>query len=122
MTLRTTLANWLQRPIVRNGILAVIIFNAILLGLETSDAAMAAAGSLIVMLDTVCLAIFTVEIAAKLYVDRSRFWRNGWNVFDFVIVGIALLPFAQGLSVLRALRILRALRVISVAPSLRRVR
>jgi len=121
MTLRTTLANWLQRPIVRNGILAVIIFNAILLGLETSDAAMAAAGSLIVMLDTVCLAIFTVEIAAKLYVDRSRFWRNGWNVFDFVIVGIALLPFAQGLSVLRALRILRALRVISVAPSLRRV-
>ena len=42
-------------------------------------------------------------------------------MFDFVIVGIALMPGAAGLSVLRALRILRVLRVISVAPSLRRV-
>ncbi|WP_370274496.1 ion transporter, partial [Pararhodobacter marinus] len=50
-----------------------------------------------------------------------RFFTSGWNVFDFVIVGIALVPSGQGLSVLRALRILRVLRVISVAPRLRRV-
>ncbi len=52
---------------------------------------------------------------------RLAFFRSGWNVFDFVIVGIALIPGAQTLSVLRALRILRLLRVISVAPRLRRV-
>jgi len=50
-----------------------------------------------------------------------RFFRSGWNLFDFAIVGIALVPGAQGLSVLRAMRILRVLRVISVAPRLRRV-
>jgi voltage-gated sodium channel len=46
---------------------------------------------------------------------------SGWNNFDFVIVGISLLPGAGGLSVLRAMRIMRVLRVVSVAPSLRRV-
>ncbi|MEQ9260625.1 MAG: ion transporter, partial [Roseovarius sp.] len=51
----------------------------------------------------------------------TGFFRNGWNIFDFVIVGISLVPAAQGLSVLRAMRILRLLRVLSVTPSLRRV-
>jgi voltage-gated sodium channel len=52
---------------------------------------------------------------------RGRFFRNGWNLFDFIIVGIALIPATQGLSVLRSLRILRVLWVVSVAPRLRRV-
>ena len=82
---------------------------------------MAAAGPLIVMLDKICLAIFVVEIALKLFARGTAFFRNGWNVFDFVIVGISLIPATQGLSVLRALRILRLLRVLSVTPSLRRV-
>jgi voltage-gated sodium channel len=62
-----------------------------------------------------------IEIALKLVALGGRFFRSGWNLFDFVIVGIALVPAAQGLSVLRALRILRVLRILSVVPSLRRV-
>jgi len=61
------------------------------------------------------------ELVAKIYAYRGRFFLNGWNIFDFLIVGISLVPAGQGLSALRALRILRVLRVISVAPSLRRV-
>lgn len=57
----------------------------------------------------------------KLWAFRWRFFRSGWNVFDFVIVGVALIPESGGLSVLRALRILRVLRSISIVPSLRRV-
>jgi len=57
----------------------------------------------------------------KLVAFGPRFFRSGWNVFDFAIVGIALVPAGQGLSVLRALRILRVLRVIGAAPRLRRV-
>ncbi|KQI69998.1 voltage-gated sodium channel [Loktanella sp. 3ANDIMAR09] len=121
MSLRTTLAHQLDRRLVQNFILGVIIFNAVLLGLETSAPVMAQAGPLILFLDQLCLAIFVVELALKLFVRGRDFWRSGWNIFDFVIVGIALIPSSQGLSVLRALRILRALRVISVAPSLRRV-
>ena len=117
---RTALVQWLESPRVTNAIMAIIILNAITLGLETSKTAMSVAGGLIIAVDRICLSIFTAEIIAKLVAYRGRFFRNGWNVFDFVIVGIALIPSAGGLSVLRALRILRVLRVISVAPSLRR--
>ncbi len=102
-------------------ILTVILFNAVVLGIETSDTAMARFGPVILALDTMCLAIFVFELTAKIYVLRWQFFRDGWNVFDFAIVAIALVPAAQGLSVLRALRILRLFRVISVAPTLRRV-
>jgi len=82
---------------------------------------MGAAGTIILTLDWICLAIFVIEIALKLVAHGARFFRSGWNVFDFLIVGIALMPATHGLSVLRALRILRVLRVISAAPRLRRV-
>ncbi|MEM7319053.1 MAG: ion transporter, partial [Pseudomonadota bacterium] len=93
----------------------------ILLGMDTSPTLMDRFGFLIENLDQVCLGIFIVEIAMKLISRGWRFFTSGWNVFDFCIVGIALMPGAEGLSVLRALRILRVLRVISVAPRLRRV-
>lgn len=121
MSLRQTIAEFLDRPVVRRFLLGVIIANAILLGLETSQDIMAQSGELITALDTLCLAIFTVEIIAKIYAQRGQFVRNGWNIFDFIIVGVAFVPGAKEFSVLRALRILRVLRVISVAPSLRRV-
>ncbi|MFP4328077.1 MAG: ion transporter [Paracoccaceae bacterium] len=121
MGFRERLAEWLARPYVTNFVIGVILVNAVVLGLETSDTAMAAAGDLLVAIDRICLAIFSIEIALKLVAHGPRFFRSGWNVFDFLIVGIALVPAAQGLSVLRALRILRVLRVISVAPRLRRV-
>ena len=118
MSFRQKTAAFLDRPVVRRSLLAIIIANAVLLGLETSEHIMAQGGGLIVALDTLCLAIFTLEIGAKIYAQRSQFVRNGWNIFDFIIVGVAFVPGAQGFSVLRALRVLR---VISVAPSLRRV-
>jgi len=112
---------WVESPRIRNAILAVILFNAVVLGMETSKPIMAASGGLIETLDTICLAIFVVELVAKLFAYRLKFFRDGWNIFDFIIIGISLAPSAGALSVLRALRILRLLRVISVAPSLRRV-
>ncbi|MEX3314929.1 ion transporter [Sulfitobacter sp. PS-8MA] len=118
---RRRVARIVESTAVQNFILAVILFNAVILGLETSDAVMAQAGPLILVLDRICLAIFVVEIALKLYGRGVQFFRSGWNLFDFVIVGISLIPATQSLSVLRALRILRLLRVVSVAPSLRRV-
>src|SRR6056297_2233509 len=121
VTFRDRLAAFLERPFVTNGIIAVILFNAVLLGMETSDELMADFGPVIRALDLACLSIFVAEIALKLVAYGPRFFRSGWNVFDFVIVGIAILPGAQTFSVLRALRILRILRVISVAPRLRRV-
>jgi voltage-gated sodium channel len=119
--MRAQLSDFLDRPFTQNFIMCVILFNAVILGLETSDAVMAKIGGLITFLDKACLAIFTAEIGAKIYARGLRFFKSGWGIFDFVIVGISLSPFGAGLSVLRALRILRLLRVVSVVPSLRRV-
>jgi len=122
MSVRNRVGGVLDTALFQNTILGVILFNAIILGLETVEPVMARAGGLITALDRLCLAIFVAEIAAKLFARGvGGFFRSGWNIFDFVIVGISLVPATQGLSVLRALRILRLLRVVSVAPSLRRV-
>ena len=121
MTLRQRLDHWLDTPRIRNAIIAVILANAVILGMETSATLMARWGGVILTLDRICLGIFVAELVAKLYARGPRFFASGWNIFDFVIVGISLIPGSGSLSVLRALRILRVLRVISVAPRLRRV-
>lgn len=113
---RTLESNAFQRFII-----AVIVINAITLGLETSPSIMSSFGTLLMALDHLALAIFVLEIAAKLIVYRLAFFKDPWNIFDFTIVAIAVMPTTGGLSVLRALRILRAMRLISVVPEMRRV-
>ena len=103
------------------GITLVIIVNAVTLGLETWPLAMERAGPLLLAVDRLALWIFTVEISLKLYVHRSRFFRDGWNVFDFLIVAVAWVPATGPMSVLRALRVLRVIRLVSVVPQMRTV-
>ncbi|KWV90481.1 ion transporter [Erythrobacter sp. YT30] len=102
-------------------IIAVIVINAIGLGLETSPTIMAEVGALVMQLDRLALAIFVVELGLKLLAYGWRFFKSGWNVFDLAIVSAALMPAGDQFSVLRALRILRALRLVSVVPSMRKV-
>jgi len=103
-------------------ITALISLNAITLGLETSSWAMGHAGGVITVLDKVILGVFVFEIVLKMFAfGPINFFKRGWNVFDFIIVGIALVPSAGALSVLRALRILRVLRLVSIVPAMRKV-
>ena len=99
----------------------VIVINAIVLGLETSPRVMAVAGPLLLAIDSAALWIFTIEIGLKIWLYRGRFFRGGWNIFDFTIVAIARLPATGPLSVLRALRMIRVLRVVSLIPQMRAV-
>ncbi len=116
---RSRIASWVEAPRVQYSIIGLIILNAITLGLETSPTAMAHVGPWLLALDKFILGVFVVEISAKLYAYRWRFFRDPWNVFDFLIVTIALIPASGPLAVMRALRILRALRLISMVPKLR---
>ncbi len=102
-------------------ITGVIVFNAITLGLETSKTAMDAYGPVLLTIDAIVLAIFVVELSARIFVHRLAFFKDPWSLFDFFVVAIALIPTTGSLSVLRALRILRVMRLITVVPSLRRV-
>lgn len=111
----------LAHPRTETLIITLIIINAVTLGLETVPAVMAAVGPALLALDQAILAVFVVEIAARLWVQGGRFFRDGWNLFDFAVVAIALIPASGPLAVLRALRILRVLRLITVMPSLKRV-
>jgi voltage-gated sodium channel len=82
---------------------------------------MAAAGQFIIGLDRAILAVFVAEIALRLFVQRTAFWRDPWSVFDFLVIAIALVPASGSFAVLRALRVLRVLRLLTMAPSMRRV-
>ncbi|GAB4298411.1 MAG: hypothetical protein Kow0096_17060 [Thiohalomonadaceae bacterium] len=119
--MRTQLGRWIESLPVQKFIITLIVINAVTLGLETSPAVMARAGDVLHLLDRLILAVFVAEIAIKLVAFGGRFFRNPWNVFDFVVVGIALVPASGPLAVLRALRVLRVLRLISMMPRLRLV-
>mgnify|MGYP003707467653 CR=1 FL=1 len=119
--MRQIVADILAKQSVKNFVTAVILFNAIILGMETSDTVMATAGDLLKLLDHICLAIFVIEIVAKIYAHRMEFFKSGWNIFDFLIISLSLSPSGEGFAVLRAMRILRLLRMVSIAPTLRRV-
>ncbi len=101
-------------------IIILVVLNAITLGLETAPVDTRLLDALYV-LDRVFVAAFSFEIILKLIAFRFSFFRNGWNVFDLIIVGIALIPAVGPFSVLRALRILRVLRLVSTIPAMRRV-
>lgn len=100
-------------------IIALIILNAVILGLETSPTVMARFGDVLIALNSAILGAFIIEIALKLVAFGPRFFKSGWNVFDFLVVGIALVPTAGPLEILRALRVLRVLRLLSQVPKLR---
>ncbi|MDO6590530.1 ion transporter [Loktanella sp. D2R18] len=120
-TLRTRLSDRLETPAISGLIIGVILFNALILGLETLPGAVALAGPVVSLLDTACRVFFVAEISIKLFATGGRFFRGGWNLFDLSIVVVSLLPATESFAVLRALRILRVLRLISVAPRMRRV-
>lgn len=118
---RQRVADFIEAPTTVAAVTALILINAVTLGLETAPTVTARFGTGLTIIDTLILLIFTAEIAAKLYAYRWNFFRSGWNVFDFAIVAIAWLPAGSGFSILRALRILRAMRLLSVVPQMRRV-
>lgn len=118
---RARMGRWVESDRVQRVIIGVIVLNAATLGLETSNGLMARHGDLLHRIDQVCLAIFVTELVVKLYAHRLAFFRNSWNVFDLLVVGIALVPGSGAFGVLRALRVLRVLRLISMVPQLRRV-
>lgn len=118
---RRRVGAWLDAPRVQHSLVALILLNAVILGLETSPSLMAAWGPWLVGADRAILGVFVVEIALRLAVHRLAFFRDAWSVFDFVVVAIALIPASGPLAVLRALRVLRVLRLITLVPSMKRV-
>ena len=109
---------WFERFII-----AVIVLNAVLLGLETSAEWLEQYGDYLVWGNRIVVAIFILEAAMKIYAVAPRFrlyFGSGWNLFDFSIVVLSLIPASgQFATVARLLRLLRVMRLISTIPELR---
>ena len=107
-------------PLFERFILVCISLNAVSLGVETIHGLPAPVLTTLFTLDSVFLLIFSTEILLKFYAYRSRFFDQGWNIFDLLIVLFSILA-AGPLSVLRSLRVLRVVRMLSMVPSLKKV-
>lgn len=121
MSVRERVAAFIENAKVQFFIITLIVLNAITLGLETSPAIMDGRESLFHAFDAFVLSVFVAEILAKMFGRGFGFFKDGWNIFDLIVVGIALLPASGPLAVLRALRVLRVLRLMSVVPQMRMV-
>jgi voltage-gated sodium channel len=97
-------------------VIAAIIANSIVLGMETYRGLYTAHQPLFTVIDRAFLWFFLVEIGLRIYAHGGRFFRGGWNWFDLIIVLVSIAPFLVNLS---ALRILRALRLLSVVREFR---
>ncbi len=120
-TWRTRLGYWIEHGWPHNTIVTLIVVNAITIGLETSDRVVESIGPALSAFEVFVITVFVVEILIKLVAFGPRFFRSGWNVMDFLVVAISLVPAAGAFSVLRSLRILRVLRLLSTVPRLRQL-
>lgn len=118
---RARLEQWLNSNRVQQSIIALIVLNAVILGLETSDSLMADWGVLLHRLDNLILLVFVLELSLRLVAQGLRLLRDPWGIFDLLVVGIALVPASGPFAVLRALRVLRVLRLVSANPNMRKI-
>jgi voltage-gated sodium channel len=121
MGFQNRLREMVEKPIFQKTIIFLIIINAITLGLETYPEVMASYGAVLTGLDRMILWIFVAELLMRIAAYGLKFFKDPWNLFDFAIVSVSLVPAQEGFSVLRALRVLRVLRLISAFPRLRSV-
>jgi voltage-gated sodium channel len=106
----------------RHSVTALILILAIVVGLETYPTLVERFGALLRSVDTAIIALFTIEIVLRIAAEGRKPWRffhSGWNVFDFVIVAVCLIPASGGaFAVVRLARVLRVLRLLSAIPRL----
>lgn len=113
---------WVHARWFHHGMLGIILLTAVVVGLETSSSITSRWGGVLHALDRIIVSIFVVELLMRLGAYGRRWWEffyDPWNVFDFVVVAICLLPLqAQFAAVLRLVRVLRVLRLVTALPGL----
>ena len=105
-------------------VISVIIASALYAGVSSYDIPLQYI-YLLEFFDYAITIFFTIEILIRMIAERSliKFFKDGWNVFDFLIVTISLIPVggAESVFVARLLRIVRILRIITVIPAFRHI-
>jgi len=121
-TSHSALEREIERPWFRHFITILIVINAVVLGILTYHESLSP--GLVQALEVFDIAVtwvFATEILLKLVVYRFQFFKSGWNWFDFVVIGVSLIPGSAAFSVLRAMRVLRVLRLLHIVPVMKRI-
>ena len=116
--------NLVEHKYFMNIVITVIMLNAILIGLETYPELYNGFTEIFHGFEVFFLWFFTIEVALRMLGEKkfTHFFKNSWNVFDFVIVaGVLLFSGTYFISAIRILRVFRVLRAITVIPSLQRL-
>ncbi|WP_055478420.1 ion transporter [Sphaerimonospora mesophila] len=118
---RERLRTVVDAPAFQRTVIAVITLNGITLGLESSADPTGRYSTAFFLIDHAITAIFVVEMVLRISAKGKAFFRDPWSWFDLIVVGAALVPASQSMSILRLFRFLRVLRLVSVVPNMRRV-
>ena len=118
-TITHLLKGFVESALFQRAVVGLIIFNSILIGLETFPIVMGKYGEIIDFIDFSILVLFTVELILKIVVYRGSFFKESWNIFDLFVISISIVPSAGSFTVLRSLRIIRTLRLLKNIPKLR---
>ncbi|MBR3072030.1 ion transporter [Fibrobacter sp.] len=111
--------NIVESRIFRRAVFGVILFNAVILGLETSPQIMLRVGRVLDVLDKFCLGFFVIELICRLIAYRTSFFKSGWNIFDFAIIVCSLITTIDAVSSMRVVRLFRELQAVRLISSLK---
>lgn len=110
-------SSWFQ-----NFVTFAILVAGVLVGIATYPEISKDYQHVLELLNTIVLIVFIIEIAVKIIAEGNKPWRyfkDPWNIFDFIIVAAAFLPFGgSSIAILRLLRLLRVLKLIKALPKL----
>lgn len=116
------LRDFVDSPGFQNAILIVIAINSIIMGLQTSKTIVNAAGGILDILDYICLGIFIIELVLKLIAYGGKFFTDGWNWFDVIVIACSLVSGLAFLKVLRVFRVFRVFRSLKALKGLKAMR
>lgn len=104
---------------------AIIIFYASVLGFKTLEEAAQPYGNILHILDWIVTVYFIIELSIKMLAEEKflNFFKSGWNVFDFVIVAVTLIPLENSsfAAIARLMRVFRILRLFTARPELKAI-
>ncbi|MCB1272863.1 MAG: ion transporter [Leucobacter sp.] len=119
--LRARVRRFVEDPRFQGVMIALIVLNAIILGVETYHPEDEFAESILAATNSVIVLLFAIEIVLRVYAHGWGFFTDPWNVFDFIVVLAALVPAGTTSSALRLFRVLRLFRLISTVRAMRLV-
>jgi len=107
-----------------NIIIGFILFTAAIIAYEAFPSLVTpSTEQWLIKLHRLVLVVFIIEAIIKITAAMPKPWeyfKSAWNVFDFSLIVVSLLPIASEFALLgRVLRLLRVIRLINALPELR---